>query len=213
MKLFIFDFDGTITINDTTDLILNIPNQNEIWQIEKEWEEGKITSYECMKAQARFLKGIRIEEVQQHLNQYSVMNPFFPKLTHFLKSANFYTTILSEGYDIALQFHDLHKHIRDIHSSKLLTAKGILTGELEVSNERTWNYNTKCIGCCICKVDFLLQLTKKVQITQSFAVGDGKSDECLFRYVDVSFSLNPKYNSTYQVQDLSDVLKILKKNN
>jgi phosphoserine phosphatase len=90
-----------------------------------------------------------------------------------------------------------------------LVENGKLTGELDVLNERTWEYNEKCIGCCICKVDFLLQLCKQLKVTKSFAVGDGRSDECLFQHVDVSFSLNPQYNATYRVKDLSDVLKIL----
>jgi hypothetical protein len=41
------------------------------------------------------------------------------------------------------------------------------------------------------------------------AVGDGGSDACLFQYVDVSFSLNPKHEATYHVKDLADVLAIL----
>jgi phosphoserine phosphatase len=68
------------------------------------------------------------------------------------------------------------------------------------------------MGCCICKVDFLLQLSKQLSVTKSFAVGDGGSDGCLFQYVDVSFSLNPKYKATYQVKDLSEVYNILRKN-
>lgn len=209
MKVFIFDFDGTITTEDTTDLILEIPNEEQIWQIEKEWNEGKITSYQCMKAQARFLKSITTKKIHQHLKKFSRIDPNFQKLINLLKNKNFYTIILSEGYDISIRFHEIPKYIKDIFCSKLLVENGKLTGELDVLNERTWEYNKKCIGCCICKVDFLLQLCKQFKITKSFAVGDGRSDECLFQHVDVSFSLNPKYNATYQVKDLSDVLKIL----
>ena len=209
MKVFIFDFDGTITTKDTTDLILEIPNEDQIWQIEKEWNEGKITSYQCMKTQARFLKGITTEKIHQHLKKFSRMDPNFQKLINLLKNMNFYTVILSEGYDISIRFHEVQKYIKDVFCSKLLVENGKLTGELDVLNERTWEYNEKCIGCCICKVDFLLQLCKQLKVTKSFAVGDGRSDECLFQHVDVSFSLNPQYNATYRVKDLSDVLKIL----
>lgn len=209
MKIFILDFDGTITTKDTTDLILEIPNEDQIWKIEKEWNEGKITSYQCMKAQARFLKGITTEKIHQHLKRFSRIDLNFQKLINLLKNMNFYTVILSEGYDISIRFHEVQKYIKDIFCSKLLIENGKLTGELYVPNERTWEYNEKCIGCCICKVDFLLQLGKQFKVTKSFAVGDGRSDECLFQHVDVSFSLNPKYNATYQVKDLSDVLKIL----
>lgn len=211
MKVFIFDFDGTITTKDTTDLILEIPNEDQIWRLEKEWKEGKITSYQCMKAQTRFLKGITIKEVQENLKQQSNIDPYFSKLVHFLKTENFYTMILSESYDIALRFHNVQKYIKYVYCSKVVTKQGTLTGELQVLNEKTWNYNTECLGCCICKVDFLRQLSKQFNVTQSFAVGDGGSDECLFQYVDVSFSLNPKYAATHQIKDLSAVLKILRK--
>jgi HAD superfamily phosphoserine phosphatase-like hydrolase len=212
MKVFIFDFDGTIATKDTTDLILEMPSKDQIWQIEEEWKEGKITSYQCMRAQARYLKGITVEDVQQYLKQHSNVDPYFSKLVHFLKTENFHTVVLSEGYDISLNFHEVQKHIEDIHCSKLLTKNGTLTGELLVLNEKKWNYNTKCLGCCICKVDFLLQLSKQYNVTQSFAVGDGRSDDCLFQYVDVSFSLNPKYKATHQIKDLSAVIRILRKN-
>jgi len=212
MNIFIFDFDGTITSEDTTDLILEIPSEDRIWQIEEKWKNSKITSYQCMKAQARFLKGITKEEIHQHLKQHSHIDRKFSKLVNFLKTKNIYIVILSEGYYISIKFYGIQKQIKEIYCSHLITDNGTLTGELKVSNERTWNYNENCIGCCICKVDFLHQLSTHYNITKSFAVGDGRSDECLFKYVDASFSLNPKYKATYQVKDLSDVLRILKKN-
>jgi len=209
MKVFILDFDGTITTEDTTDLILEMPGDDQIWRIEEEWKRGRIPSYRCMKEQAKFLKGITIEEVRQHLKQNSRTDPNFPRLVDFLKTENLAPVILSEGYDISVEFHGVQKHIEEIYCSKLVTENGILTGDLEVLNERTWNYNEKCLGCCICKVDFLCQLSREFGVTRSYAVGDGESDGCLFQYVDVSFSLNPKYEATYQVKDLYGVLKIM----
>ena len=209
MNLFIFDFDGTIALQDTTDLILEIPGNDKIWEIEEEWKQGKIPSYECMKAQARFLKGITPARIYQHLKTYNKIDPSFPMLVRNLKEMDFYTIILSEGYDLSLEFHRVQEHIEDIHCSKLLVEEGRLTGELNVSNEKTWYYNNECIGCCICKVDFLKKMIKKFNVRKSYAVGDGRSDECLFKHVDVSFSLNPKYEATYQVGGLSDILAIL----
>jgi HAD superfamily phosphoserine phosphatase-like hydrolase len=211
MNLFIFDFDKTITSKDTTDLILELPNEDQIWQIEDKWKKRKITSYQCMKTQARFLKGITKEEIHQHLTQHSSIDRTFSQLVQFLKTQKICTVILSEGYDVSIKFHGVQNQINEIYCSHLVTENGLLTGKLEVSNEKTWNYNETCIGCCICKVDFLRQLSTQYEITQSFAVGDGRSDACLFKYVDVSFSLNPKYDATYQVKDLSDVLRLLKK--
>ena len=209
MNLFIFDFDGTIALQDTTDLILEIPGNDKIWEIEEEWKQGKIPSYECMKAQARLLKGITPARIYQHLKTYNKIDPSFPMLVRNLKEMDFYTIILSEGYDLSLEFHRVQEHIEDIHCSKLLVEEGRLTGELKVSNEKMWYYNNECIGCCICKVDFLKKLIKRFDVKKSYAVGDGRSDACLFKYVDVSFSLNPKYEATYQVGDLSDILAIL----
>ena len=211
MKVFIFDFDGTITTKDTTDLILDIPGRDEIWRLEEEWKNGKITSYQCMKEQARFLKGIALEEIHDCLNRNSRIDPNYSKLLHFLKTENFYIVILSESYDLSIKFHGIHQNIDEIYYSKLLTENGRVTGELDVLNERIWNYNERCLGCCICKVDYLHQLRKKFNITQTVAVGDGRSDECLFQYTDISFSLNPKYKATYTVKHLSEVLNILVK--
>lgn len=211
MNLFIFDFDGTITKEDITDLILGIPNEDRVWEIEEQWQNGKITSYECMKAQAEFLRGITTKRIYQQLKQHSHLDPCFPRLIQFLKATGFRTFVLSEGYDLPIRFHEVQRHVEEVHSSKLLVEEGRLTGELKVQNEKLWNYNRECIGCCICKVDFLRQLGQRFNVKRSFAVGDGRSDECLFQYVDVSFSLNPKYKATYHVGDLCEVLQILNK--
>jgi HAD superfamily phosphoserine phosphatase-like hydrolase len=209
MKVFIFDFDGTITTKDTTDLILEIPGKDEIWRIEEKWKNGSITSYQCMKAQAKFLKGITVKEIHECLIRNSRIDPNYSNLLHFLKVENFYNVILSESYDLSIRFHEVQKCIDEIYYSKLLTENGRLTGELNVLNERIWDYNDRCLGCCICKVDFLQQLSKQFNVTQTVAVGDGGSDQCLFQYTDISFSLNPKYDATYTVKDLSEVLNIL----
>jgi HAD superfamily phosphoserine phosphatase-like hydrolase len=209
MNVFIFDFDGTITTEDSTDLILGIPDDAQVWQIEEDWKRGKITSYECMKAQARYLNGITTERIRQHLKQHSHLDPSFPTLVGTLEEMRFHPIILSEGYDLSISFHDVQNQIKEIYSSKLLIADGRLTGELKVSNERRRKYNTECIGCCICKVDFLHQLRSRANVTKAFAVGDGRSDACLFSFVDVSFSLTPQHKATHQVRNLSEVLEIL----
>ncbi len=211
MNLFIFDFDGTITKEDVTDLILEIPGEDRIWEIEEEWRKGRITSYECMKAQARFLKGVTTERIYEHLRQHSHLDPCFPQLVRFLETAGFRTVILSEGYDLAIRSHQVEKYVEDIYCSELLVEDGRLTGELRVGNGKLWGHNKECIGCCICKVEFLRQLSRKANVNKSFAVGDGRSDECLFQHADVSFSLNPRYKATYQVKDLCDVLGILRR--
>ena len=209
MKVFIFDFDGTVTTEDSTDLILELPDDARVWKIEEDWKHGKITSYECMKAQARYLKGITTERIRQHLRQHSHLDPSFPTLIGTLEARGFRTILLSEGYDLSIRFHEVQKQITEIHSSELVVAHGKLTGELKVSNERRRRFNKGCIGCCICKVEFLQQLNRSGEVTQSFAVGDGPSDACLFSFADVSFSLNPKHKATHQVGNLSEVLEIL----
>ena len=213
MKVFIFDYDGTITTEDTTDIILQLSSEDQIWRIEEEWKKGRIPSFQCMKAQARFLKGTRIEEIQEQLHQHTHVDEAFLKLTQFLKTERFYTVILSEGYDISIKFHEVQKHVEEMYASHVMTENGKLTGELQVLNEQRWDYNEECLGCCICKVNFLHQLCKQFNVTKSIAVGDGESDACLFRYVDVSFSLNPKYEATHQVKDLAEVYRLLRENN
>ena len=209
MKVFIFDFDGTITPEDTTDLILELPGDDRIWEIEREWVTGTLTAYQCMQAQARFLQGVSVDAVRRHLRQRSHVDKAFFPLIQFLQKEGFTIVLLSEGYDLSIQFHDIPKYIREIYCSRLGVEGGRLTGDLTVWNERTWDYADPCLGCCICKVDFLLRLCRGHTVTTSVAVGDGGSDACLFRYVDVSFGLNPKYEATYHVKDLSDVLAVL----
>ena len=162
-----------------------------------------------MKAQATYLNGITTERIHQHLRQHSHLDPSFSKLVGTLEEMRFHSIILSEGYDLSIKFHEVHKQIEEIYSSTLVIADGRLTGDLKVSNERRWKYNKECIGCCICKVDFLHQLHSRAKVSQSFAVGDGRSDACLFQFVDLSFSLNPQHKATHHVRNLSEVLEIL----
>jgi HAD superfamily phosphoserine phosphatase-like hydrolase len=214
MNLFIFDFDGTITIEDTTDLILEIPEKDQIWQIEEEWKIGNLTSYQCMKKQAKFLKGISTRRIFNQLKKRSRVDPGFLRLVNYLKARNYHIIVLSEGYDLSIKFHEVRKFVKDIHCSRLLVKRDKLIGELEVSNNKKWSYNKNCVGCCICKVDFVNKLRRsssEPKFTKVFAVGDGRSDACLFQHVDVSFSLNSDYESNYQVKNLDNVLAILKK--
>jgi 2-hydroxy-3-keto-5-methylthiopentenyl-1-phosphate phosphatase len=57
MKTRIFcDFDGTLTLQDTTDAVLEAFALPEYRDWEQKWEDGTITARECMRQQARLIR-------------------------------------------------------------------------------------------------------------------------------------------------------------
>ena len=68
--------------------------------------------------------------------------------------------------------------------------KGIFTGEVIAKT----SYNSTCCDRIICKYDAAKELMKKLGVKpeECIAVGDGKSDQCLFKACVLSLAYRPE---------------------
>lgn len=173
------DFDGTISLKDTTDQLLETFAKSGWEAIEEEWEQGKIGSKVCMQRQIELLD-MSEKQLHQCLDQIEI-DPGFLDLVRLTAEHNIPLTIVSDGMDVVIQYI-LKKH----HLNHL----PIIANRLVQVDENSWklefpNTNPHCIsqsGTCKCKV------AEQHFQEQVILIGDGRSDFCLAETADYVFA-------------------------
>lgn len=171
----LLDFDGTISLHDTTDLILSAFAAPHWHDIEQEWVTGRIGSRECMRRQValmqaspaaldRLIDGI---EVDAHL----------PQLVEVCRDRGVALTIVSDGLDRVI--------------TRVLDRFGlrvpVVANRLVCLPEGRWalefpNAGPYCeAGTCKCLSAFALQ-------GSPILVGDGRSDFCVAEAASMVFA-------------------------
>lgn len=174
------DFDGTISLQDTTDVLLeNFADQG--WEeIEQLWEQGEIGSKECMQRQIALLN-VTKEKLEALVHQIEIDESFID----FVKAAKklgIPLTIVSDGLDIV---------IRHILAKYNLRHVPVIANQLEQVSEHRWqlhfpNATKTCksqSGTCKCKVS----QTQHKQY-KTILIGDGRSDFCLSEEADYVYA-------------------------
>lgn len=168
------DFDGTISPEDTTDILLarfSLPG----WEtLEQQWLAGEIGSKECMSGQIALLDMTR-EALDRCLSGIRI-DPAFKYVVALAQRVSVPLTIVSDGLDYAIQ------HILDHHGLGHLP---LIANHLEQCSERRWKisfpwHDAHCrhaSGVCKCAV----AQTIKGRVLM---VGDGRSDFCVSQQAD-----------------------------
>jgi 2-hydroxy-3-keto-5-methylthiopentenyl-1-phosphate phosphatase len=91
------DFDGTISIQDATDVILARFADPEWRDIEEQWKQGAIGSAQCMERQVALI-GATTQELDAALDDIEI-DPSFPAFAGFCRSHKIPLTITSDGVD------------------------------------------------------------------------------------------------------------------
>ncbi|MBR7714141.1 MtnX-like HAD-IB family phosphatase [Acinetobacter nosocomialis] len=173
------DFDGTISLKDTTDYLLETYAKAGWEEIEEEWEQGKIGSKVCMQKQIELLN-VSIDELQQCLDQIEIDLGFI-ELVKITAQYKIPLTIVSDGLDFVI------RHILKKYNLEHLP---VIANHLVQTGERSWrlefpNQEASCIsqsGTCKCKI-----ANQKPQ-NQIILIGDGRSDYCLAGNADYVFA-------------------------
>jgi 2,3-diketo-5-methylthio-1-phosphopentane phosphatase len=97
------DFDGTVSIQDTNQTILDrFADQDEWRKIEVEWIQGKITSIECYQRQFALIRATEGELLEYVVRNIEV-DPNFPAFSEFCSTAGLPLLILSDGFDVFIK--------------------------------------------------------------------------------------------------------------
>ena len=162
------DFDGTISLEDTTDVVLERFADPSWQKVEAEWLAGHIGSRECLKRQIELVRAT--PEELDALCEEIPLDPQFPELVALCRSHGIPVTVVSDGLD---------RQIKRM-LSRMNVDVPVLANRLTYAGDRRWTLefpyaNAGCeagAGNCKC-----LALTKEPD-TLRILIGDGRSDFC-----------------------------------
>ncbi len=184
--LFIIDFDGTLSVKDTIDDMLEHFADPSWEDIEQSWLNGEINAVECMTQQVRMVKSdnITLEGFFRGIQLDATFVPFYKHISQFAKVA-----IVSDGLDHAVKVAMRNAAMPDIpvYANHLhFTPDG-----LDIS------FPNKVEGCaggngtCKCAIAQNLSLESSGTFGAGgpvVLIGDGKSDACLAGRADIVFA-------------------------
>jgi len=172
------DFDGTISLKDTTDEILSkfaLPE----WEIlEAQWKNGEIGGNECMRGQIALIRTNK-QELDAELDSQPI-DAHFADFVQFCESMNAPITVISDGVDYFI------KRILRRHN---LSHLPVIANHLSLNNDGNFSLscphsNPSCpsaAGVCKCSK---LAAHKDLRVF----VGDGRSDFCAAPEADIVFA-------------------------
>ncbi|MDO1581364.1 MtnX-like HAD-IB family phosphatase [Rhizobium oryzicola] len=180
MKAFC-DFDGTISKEDVTDLVLDRFALPEWHDVEARWERGEINSRQCMKAQVKLLRA-DIEELDAFLDTIEIDQGFLA-FKKFCDEKQIGITIVSDGVDY---------FIRRILANHGITGVEIIANRMmrtveggEARFDLAFPYAsegcTPASGVCKCRV-------LGAYSGEHIYVGDSRSDFCVSHEAQLVFA-------------------------
>lgn len=162
----LIDFDGTITVGDSVDALLNTFATPEWLIVEQEWEEGLIGAAECMSRQAKLIRA-KPEDLKRFIASIEI-DPSVQALIEVCRAAGIPFAIASDGYDIVI----------DGVLERLGIACPRFSNTLRFSGADRWRLlsphaQPACrsrAGTCKCAL---------ADAGGAIVIGDGKSDFCV----------------------------------
>jgi 2,3-diketo-5-methylthio-1-phosphopentane phosphatase len=206
--LFVIDFDGTLSVGDTVDAMLERFAEPAWTAVEQQWLDGRITAIECMQAQLRMVKTdhVTLENFFRSIQLDASFLPFYRHVSQFAEVA-----IVSDGLDHAIKVAMRNAAMPDlpVYANKLhFEPDGI---------DISWPHrNLACKGGNgVCKCAVARNLSGGDQ--RVVLIGDGKSDACLAAEADVVFAKSGLIRHCeanniphYKFQTFADVLAKVK---
>lgn len=177
-KVFLVDFDGTITKVDTVDLMVN-KFAKDGWQYYEElWEKGEISTEECA---IETLKLMKVNERKLLDLLYTIeIDDYFLEFLSFCKAKNYEVVIVSDGYDFNIKaIMDKYGFNVAFYSNKLWFDMGKIKVDFPYKSNN-------CNKCGMCKLDVLNKYKSEGYYVTY--IGDGYSDICVVEYADEVFA-------------------------
>jgi 2-hydroxy-3-keto-5-methylthiopentenyl-1-phosphate phosphatase len=174
------DFDGTISLEDVTDCLLERFADGAWKDIERQWLAGRFGSRECMARQVALLRAAR-NEIDDYLDTVKI-DPFFSSFAeHCEKTPNVSLTIVSDGIDYAVR-----RILRQYALSRLPVKANALVAVLDHRYRLDFPHAaaqcTAQAGTCKCAI------ARTSPGMRTIVVGDGRSDFCVASQADFVFA-------------------------
>ena len=175
------DFDGTIAIPDTTDLILERFAGAEWLQVEALWKAGLIGSRECMARQVGMIRATEAE-MDDFIEQVKV-DPHFSAFVAECRARQLPVKVVSDGLDRVVK-----AVLARIGHGDLPVAANALTymgdGRWQLAAPFANEGCRSASGTCKCAV----AASSPPGFGLKLLIGDGRSDQCLAQEADFVFA-------------------------
>lgn len=175
------DFDGTISVDDAIDRLLERFGQPGWERIESDWRAGRIGSRECMTGQVALLD-LSAAELDAYLGTLAI-DPAFPAFVSAARRREVPIQVVSDGLDVVIA------NLLDRHGVADLP---VVANHLRAHGQRRWSLTSpwQAKGCssgtCKCaRADTAASTGRKTLL-----IGDGASDFCVASRVDFVFAKN-----------------------
>jgi len=174
------DFDGTISKEDVTDLVLERFARPQWREIESDWVEGKITSTECMKRQIALIRTTP-HDLDAFLDEIEIDSGFV-SFKRFCDANNLRLTVVSDGVDYFIRRILLNHGMSGIDVRANTLVREYRSGETRFSLLFPFARSHCQTGSGVCKCAVLAGVEDHV------FVGDGRSDFCAAHEATVVFA-------------------------
>lgn len=191
-KLVIFDFDKTLIRESSIEIVAKeFGFKKELQRLRANYESGKIKDYNITLELANLIKGKTERDFKKVFRNINLRRTAKGVINR-LKKRQYKVSIISVAFSPIINYFADRMGIdkSNIICPILPTDKnGKYTGEVIAKTK----YHSKCCDKIICKADAAKELMKKLNVKpeECIAVGDGKSDECLFHACGLSLAYKP----------------------
>jgi len=168
------DFDGTIALEDTTDVILERFAASDWRTVEAEWIAGAIGSRECLARQVELVRAS--PDALDAIADSVPLDPHFPEFVTFCRAARIAVTVISDGLDRVVK--------------RMLAGAGldlpVLANHLEWLGGDRWRlaFPHSRVSCCVAAGNCKCAALTRDAGTTRILVGDGRSDFCCAQIAD-----------------------------
>jgi len=172
------DFDNTVTRGDVLDAVIERFSPNDRWrEWEQAWQEGRISTRECLLRQMANLR-VTATELLDFVSVTEI-DPHFAQIVEWSAREQIGLTIVSDNFSVL---------VRTILHNNGIRGIPVFANELAFSGNRaeaSFPYRDPfCPRCAHCKAQHLSHCAARPRIF----VGDGLSDICPAECADVVFA-------------------------
>ena len=176
----ICDFDGTVTRQDGTDLVLEALAAPEWRGLQDEWTAGRLLGADCMVGQVALIGGSDAE-LDATLDRVD-LDPDFPDFVDWCEGLGFPISIVSDGVDRFIARILARHGLERLH----VTANR-LAGEAGARRlELPWRRSDCAAGSGVCKC--AAAAIGQAANVPTVYIGDGRSDFCVSAGADILFA-------------------------
>ena len=206
-KVIFFDLDETL-IQESSIAVLakEWGFSEELKKLQKRVRAGEVPDKVITKALAKHFKGRTREEVSALCERLLHINPFAAKVIDSLRRQRYRVRIVSSAFSPVVRHFAAALNVYDFFAPRLARdSTGRFTGTLKRS--RFEDQTCACCGRYVCKAKAVRYMLRRFKIAkdEAIAVGDGKSDACMFKTCGTSLGF--RANATdKRIDQLSEVL-------